>query len=85
MVKFKNIFTAFTKSILVTFGIVIAAILVTKLFSILVPLILKWSVTETYTLTDIATTTIRTTYPQIIVLFISFTSMFYYTKKLKSN
>ena len=85
MVKFKNIFTAFAKAILLTLGIVIAAILVTKLFSILVPLILKWSVTETYTLTDIATTTIRTTYPQIIVLFISFTSMFYYTKKLKSN
>ena len=83
--KFKNIFTAFTKSILLTFGIVIAAILVTKLFSILVPLILKWSVTETYTLTDIAATTIRTAYPQIIVLILGYASMFYYTKKLKSK
>ena len=85
MSKLKNVSVAFAKSILLTFGIVIAAILVTKLFSILVPLILKWSATETYTLTDIAATTIRTTYHQIIVLFISFTSMFYYTKKLKSK
>ena len=85
MSKLKNVSVAFVKSILLTFGFVITAILVTKLFSILVPLILKWSVIETYTLTDIAATTIHTTYPQIIILFISFTSMFYYTKKLKSN
>lgn len=85
MTKLKDISIAFTKSMSLTFGIVIAAILVTKLFSISVPLMLKWTITETYTLTDIAVTTIRTAYPQIIILFLGFTSMFYYTKKLKSN
>ena len=68
MVKFTNIFTAFAKAILLTFGFVIATILVTKLFSILAPVILTRPFTETYKMTDIAATTIRTTYPQIIVL-----------------
>ena len=85
MSKLKNVSVAFTKSILLTFGFVITAILVTKLFSILAPLLLNGVFRKTYTMTDIAATTIQTTYPQIIVLFISFTSMFYYTKKLKSN
>ena len=81
----KNISVAFVKSILLTFGFVITAILVTKLFSILAPLLLNGVFRKTYTMTDIAATTIQTTYPQIIVLILGFTSMFYYTKKLKSN
>ena len=81
----KNISVAFVKSILLTFGFVITAILVTKLFSILAPLLLNGVFRKTYTMTDIAATTIQTTYPQIIVLILGFTSMFYYTKKLKSK
>ena len=85
MSKLKNVSVAFTKSILLTFGFVITAILVTKLFSILAPLLLNGVFRKTYTMTDIAATTIQTTYPQIIVLILGFTSMFYYTKKLKSK
>ena len=85
MSKLKNVSVAFVKSILLTFGFVINAILVTKLFSILAPLLLNGVFRKTYTMTDIAATTIQTTYPQIIVLILGFTSMFYYTKKLKSK
>lgn len=85
MSKLKNVSVAFVKSILLTFGFVITAILITKLFSILAPLLLNGVFRKTYTMTDIAATTIQTTYPQIIVLILGFTSMFYYTKKLKSK
>ena len=85
MTKLKNISVAFVKSILLTSGFVITAILITKLFSILAPLLLNEVFIKTYTMTDIAATTIQTTYPQIIVLILGFTSMFYYTKKLKSK
>ena len=85
MTKLKNVSVAFAKSILLTFGLVITAILVTKLFSILAPLLLNGVFRKTYTMTDITATTIQTTYPQIIVLILGFTSMFYYTKKLKSK
>ena len=85
MTKLKNISVAFVKSILLTSGFVITAILITKLFSILAPLLLNEVFRKTYTMTDIAATTIQTTYPQIIVLILGFTSMFYYTKKLKSK
>ena len=85
MPKLKNISIAFVKSILLTSGFVITAILITKLFSILAPLLLNEVFRKTYTMTDIAVTTIQTTYPQIIVLILGFTSMFYYTKKLKSK
>jgi hypothetical protein len=85
MSKLKNISVAFVKSILLTFGFVITAILVTKLFSILAPLLLNEVFRKTYTMTDIAATTIKTTYPQIIILIIGYTNMFYYTKKLKSK
>ena len=85
MSKLKNISVAFVKSILLTFGFVITAILITKLFSILAPLLLNGVFRKTYTMTDIAATTIQTTYPQIIVLILGCTSMFYYTKKLKSK
>lgn len=85
MTKLKNISVAFVKSILLTSGFVITAILITKLFSILAPLLLNEVFRKTYTMTDIVATTIQTTYPQIIVLILGFTSMFYYTKKLKSK
>ena len=85
MPKLKNISVAFVKSILLTFGFVITAILVTKLFSILAPLLLNGVFRKAYTMTDIAATTIKTTYPQIIISIIGYTSMFYYTKKLKSK
>ena len=85
MPKLKNISVAFVKSILLTSGFVITAILITKLFSILAPLLLNGVFRKTYTMTDIAATTIQTTYHQIIVLILGFTSMFYYTKKLKSK
>lgn len=85
MPKLKNISVAFVKSILLTFGFVITAILITKLFSILAPLLLTGVFRKTYTMTDITATTIKTTYPQIIISIIGYTSMFYYTKKLKSK
>ena len=85
MPKLKNISIAFVKSILLTSGFVITAILITKLFSILAPLLLNGVFRKTYTMTDIAAITIQTTYPQIIVLSLGYTSMFYYTKKLKSK